>query len=476
MDARIGAGMDCIGHAGAFRTHQQYVIGLEDEGGQGSGAFAGHQHDAFILRRHRRFECCPIGVADDLGLCSIIHARALQRPLRKGEAAGIDNVADSVQARSCAQDRAYISGDFGLIESDIHGASDKKGPAGKNLHRFACYGQSMAQAPAISVIMSVYNGARYLRAAVDSILAQSFADFEFLVVNDGSTDDSGAILRELAANDPRIRVIDRENRGLIASLNELVAAARAPLLARIDADDIAMPGRFAAQFAYLSAHPEIAILGTNTHELDEQGNLLHCDDFYPADPKEAVKILPDGPPVCHPSVMMRAELVRKVGGYHAAFRHAEDYDLWLRASLHGGIANLPDRLLLYRRSAEQVSLKYAVEQTRNAAIAWQCHRRRLAGKPELFDDVDRLPALDALDNVFGETGIADQVRLTMVKRLKYSDEMLKGGEFPLMIAQARSKSRFEGAWRTTLRLALAGRADRAAQLAQALVSRNLRAL
>lgn len=334
----------------------------------------------------------------------------------------------------------------------------------------------MAQAPAISVIMSVYNGARYLRAAVNSILAQSFADFEFLIVNDGSTDDSGAILRELAASDPRIRVIDRENRGLIASLNELVAAARAPLLARIDADDIAMPGRFAAQFAYLAAHPEIAILGTNTHELDEQGNLLHCDDFYPADPQAAVKILPDGPPVCHPSVMMRAELVRKVGGYHAAFRHAEDYDLWLRASLHGGIANLPDRLLLYRRSGEQVSLKHAVEQTRNAAIAWQCHRRRLTGKPELFDDVDQLPPLDALDNVFGETGIADQVRLTMVKRLKYSDEMLKGSEFPLMIAQARSKGRFDGAWRTTLRLALAGRVDRAARLGQALVSSSLSVL
>lgn len=321
--------------------------------------------------------------------------------------------------------------------------------------------------------MSVYNGARYLRAAVDSILAQSFADFEFLIVNDGSTDDSGPILHELAKTDARISLIDRENRGLVVSLNEMVAAARAPLLARIDADDIAMPGRFAAQHAYLSAHPEIAILGTNTHELDEHGHLLACTDCYPSDPKTALKALPEGPPVCHPSVMMRADLVRQVGGYHAAFRHAEDYDLWLRASPFGGITNLPERLLLYRRSAAQVSQKHAVEQARNAAIAWQCHERRLAGKPELLDQVDRLPPLEALDALFGEIGVADKVRQSMVERLRYSDEMLKGSEFPLMIAQARSKSRFDGAWRTILRLARVGRIDRAAQLGHALMRSNL---
>lgn len=331
----------------------------------------------------------------------------------------------------------------------------------------------MSQAPAISVIMSVYNGARYLHAAVDSILAQSFKDFEFIIVNDGSADDSGAILQELAVSDVRIRLIDRENRGLVASLNELVAAARAPLLARMDADDIAMPTRFAAQYEYLAAHPEISILGTNAHELDEQGRLLRCSDFYPPEPKAALDALPFGPPVCHPSVMMRADLVRQVGGYHAAYRHAEDYDLWLRASEHGGIANLPDRLLLYRRSEAQVSQKYAVEQSRNAAIAWQCHERRMTGKSELFDNTDELPPLNELDDIFGEAGVADKVRRSMVERLRYSDEMLKGGEFSLMIAQARSKSRFEGAWRTTLRLARVGRVDRAARLGHALLSSNL---
>lgn len=331
----------------------------------------------------------------------------------------------------------------------------------------------MTSAPAISVIMSVFNGARYLRAAVDSILAQSFADFEFLIVNDGSVDESGAILREFSTNDARIHLIDRENKGLIASLNEMVDAARAPLLARFDADDIAMPNRFAVQFDYLAAHPEIAILGTNTHELDEAGRLIHCHDHFATDPQEALSSMVDGPPVCHPSVMMRADLVRKVGGYHAAFRYAEDYDLWLRASLHGGIANLPDRLLLYRRSEAQVSQKHAVEQARNAAIAWQCHQRRLAGKPELFDNVDQLPPLEELDALFDEVGIAAKVRQTMVERLRYSDEMLNGAEFPLMMAQARSRDRFDGAWRTTLRLTLAGRADRAARLGSALLRSNL---
>eukprot|EP01041_Mallomonas_annulata_P038775 gene38775-62336_t len=159
----------------------------------------------------------------------------------------------------------------------------------------------MATGSAISVIMSVYNGAPHIHASVQSILQQSFTNFELLVLNDGSTDSSSHILNGLAASDPRIRLIERENRGLVVSLNELIAAAKSPLLARMDSDDIAMPDRLGLQFDYLAANPGIGIIGTNTHDLDENGFLQKAVERYPLAPQDARLSLRNGPPVCHPS-------------------------------------------------------------------------------------------------------------------------------------------------------------------------------
>jgi glycosyltransferase involved in cell wall biosynthesis len=323
----------------------------------------------------------------------------------------------------------------------------------------------MATAPALSVIMSVYNGARYLYPAVRSILDQDFADFEFLIVNDGSTDTSGQILHALAREDARIKLIDRENRGLVASLNELINTAQAPLLARMDCDDIAMSTRFSRQIVHLEAHPEIGILGSNSFDLDENGKLIGAADNYPLTPCEAIAQLPEGPPLCHPSVMMRTVIVRELGGYRAAFRHAEDYDLWLRASRHTHIANVPDRLLLYRRSHAQVSQKYAAEQAIAAAIAWEDHQLCLSGNHSLFDDIDTLPALDDLDMFFRQNGVAAAVRKKLVERMRYSHAMLHGPEFGMMMDQIRSGGGFDGAGRTILRLGRVGRVARAVSLA-----------
>lgn len=325
----------------------------------------------------------------------------------------------------------------------------------------------MANAPALSVIMSVYNGAAHLYPCVQSILQQHFSNFEFLILNDGSTDGTSKILRQLAAIDSRIRLIERENRGLVASLNELIAAAKAPMLARMDSDDVAMPERFARQMAYLSAHPEIGILGSNTHDLDEHGLIIGATDNYPLYPAAAQGVLSEGPPVCHPSVMMRTDLVRKLGGYRAAFRHAEDYDLWLRASLHTDIANLSDRLLLYRRSSEQISRKHAAEQAKAAAIAWLDHVRCCEGKPSLFDALASLPDIEEIDGLFEDSSAATFVRRKVVERMRYSSEMLEGPEFKLMMEQVRGGDGFDGLGRTILRLGRKGRVVRAIVLASA---------
>lgn len=326
----------------------------------------------------------------------------------------------------------------------------------------------MANAPALSVIMSVYNGAAHLYPCVQSVLQQRFSDFEFLILNDGSTDETGEILRRMAATDSRIRLIERENRGLVASLNELIAVAKAPILARMDSDDVAMPERFARQMAYLSAHPEIGILGSNTHDLDEHGLIIGATDNYPLEPAAARDALSEGPPVCHPSVMMRTDVLRKLGGYRAAFRHAEDYDLWLRASLHTKIANLPDRLLLYRRSSQQISRKHAAEQAKAAAIAWLDHVRCCEGKSSLFNAQASLPEIGEIDRLFGDPNAVAFVRRKVVERMRYSSEMLEGPEFRLMMEQVRGGEGFDGIGRTILRLGKKGRVVRAVVLASAL--------
>jgi len=325
----------------------------------------------------------------------------------------------------------------------------------------------MATTPALSVIMSVHNNAAHLYPCLQSILQQHFGDFEFLIVDDGSTDGSTGILREFAAEDRRIRLIIRENKGLVASLNELLEAARAPLLARMDSDDIAMPERFAKQIAYMSAHPHIGILGTNTHHLDETGLLLPVPAAYPSSPADVGRLLELGPPVCHPSVMMRTELIRALGGYRATFRHAEDYDLWLRAVRVTQITSLPERLLLYRRSVQQISQKYAIPQAKAAAIAWLDYQHTGNGQLSLFNDCDVLPEIDELDHIFKREGASAFVRRRIVERTRYSNELLLGPAFHMMVDHVRGGGGFTGSLRTILRLGRKGRLIRAMILATA---------
>lgn len=326
----------------------------------------------------------------------------------------------------------------------------------------------MTNVPAISVLMSVYNGERHLSPAVQSILAQTWQDFELLIVNDGSSDRSSAILRDLAQRDCRIRLIERENRGLIASLNEALDHARAPLLARMDADDIAMPNRFRLQVEYLAAHDDVGVLGTNAHDLDEDGKIITGTTFFPETDQEVHETLQHDPPLSHPTVMMRTALIRQLGGYRAAFAHAEDYDLWLRCSRRTRITSIRDRLLLYRRSNQQVSQKYHSEQTYAAAVAWFAHRKALEGKTDPFDRLTSLPDENDLDNAFGEKGARDAVMRLYVERMRYSPDLLSGKKFEVMLAQAQRRERFSGAARTVLRLARMGHFSRAAQLGLAL--------
>jgi hypothetical protein len=325
-------------------------------------------------------------------------------------------------------------------------------------------------APAISVAMSVYNGAAYLSLAIESILSQSFHDFEFLILNDGSTDKSKDIIDSFAATDSRIRAIHRENKGLIVSLNQLVSEARAPIIARMDGDDIAVPNRFAEQYAFLQANPDYGVVSSWTIDIDGDGQPYPiAGNDHPTNFDDFLKAIEDGPLLCHPSAMFRRDLVLGVGGYHAAFKHCEDYDLWLRLAGVTKLCSLPQRLMQYRHTDSQVSNRHVVEQQIGVAASRFAYRERAAGRPDPTASLSKLPPLSDYDALFGRAGATKEARAMVASGLLYSPVAMKGDGFDLLLSHIKDGSTVEGLPRTILRLLRFGEPVRAARLAAALL-------
>jgi glycosyltransferase involved in cell wall biosynthesis len=197
--------------------------------------------------------------------------------------------------------------------------------------------------------MPVYNAQAYVRQATESILNQTFGDFEFIIINDGSTDDSRKILEELARRDARIRLVSRPNTGYTKALNEALGMARAPYLARMDADDISLPDRFEKQLEYLRAHPECVLVGSRILTIDPFGSPLYEPRHKLVhEAIEAELLAGVGWAIVHPASMMVREVVDALGGYRPEMEPSEDLDLFLRLAEKGKIANLPEVLLHYR--------------------------------------------------------------------------------------------------------------------------------
>ncbi len=231
--------------------------------------------------------------------------------------------------------------------------------------------------PRISVLLAVYNGERYLRQAVDSVIGQTFGDFELVAIDDGSSDATPAILNGYAARDGRVRVVSRPNRGLTNTLNEGLALARAPYLARMDADDLCLPERFARQVAHLDAHPDCVLVGSRVLVVDPDG--LPIRHMAHEQAHEAIDHahLNRGWPVVHPAVMMRLDAVREVGGYRDQYNTLEDTDLFLRLAEVGRLANLPEVLLHYRQHFASVThTKAAKQHELRQALYDETHARR----------------------------------------------------------------------------------------------------
>ena len=239
----------------------------------------------------------------------------------------------------------------------------------------------MTSTPTISVVMSVYNAGPYLRPAVESVLAQTFTDNEYIFIDDGSTDDSPNVLREYAARDKRIRLTVRPNKGLTVTLNEGLHQARGEFVARMDCDDVSLPDRFEKQLAWFRAHPDLVCIGGHFALVDEKGRLLTVLR-PPSDDESIQKLLLAGhTAITHPSAMMRRDAALRVGGYDPFFKTTQDLDLWLRLGEIGKLGNVPQLVLKFRQHGGSISENKREEQRRfgreACERAWK--RRGLAG-------------------------------------------------------------------------------------------------
>ncbi|HJS78001.1 MAG TPA: glycosyltransferase [Burkholderiales bacterium] len=217
--------------------------------------------------------------------------------------------------------------------------------------------------PLVSVLMPVYNAERYLRDAMDSIFAQTFGDFEFVVVDDGSTDSTPSMLA--ACTDVRLRVLRNErNLGVIASLNRGLESARSEFVARMDADDVSHPDRLAVQVEFMRDKPEVGLVGAWYRPIGAHPFRVAR---LPTTHEDICAWLPFHCPIAHPTAFLRREVFASNQlDFDMQYRHAEDYDLWSRAAQITRLANIPRPLLRYRMHLDQVTSRHRDVQAVNA--------------------------------------------------------------------------------------------------------------
>jgi glycosyltransferase involved in cell wall biosynthesis len=230
----------------------------------------------------------------------------------------------------------------------------------------------MAQPPTVSVVMAVHNTERYVAQAIDSILQQTFTDFELIILNDGSTDGSLCILQQYEKRDNRIRLISRENQGIPRTRNDLLQAAQGEFIAVMDSDDVALPDRLSWQVAFLRQHPEVICVGGAHDLIDHKGRFLTHFQLPTSDEEIQRAAIVGHAPICNPCAVIRREALLQIGGYDERLGQAEDLDVWLKLGEIGKLANLSETVLQYRIHPRSVSEQAQLFQRQKAKEA--CER------------------------------------------------------------------------------------------------------
>lgn len=236
----------------------------------------------------------------------------------------------------------------------------------------------------ISVVLPVYNSSKFIEPAVESILQQKFQDFELIIVDDGSTDNSLQLLAKYHA-DRRLRIIQSQHGGLSRALNLGISEAKYAWIARMDADDIALPERLQRQLAAANQQPHVVAWGTYAYHINSRGKTLGIARTGPTTEKEFNKLRQNGHLVqlIHPTVLLKKEAVLAAGGYISELEPVEELDLFDRMAAFGPTLVIPEPLLQYRVHAQSVSMNRFFYQRVLLRYVVARHRRRLAGVAEL---------------------------------------------------------------------------------------------
>ena len=226
----------------------------------------------------------------------------------------------------------------------------------------------------VSVVMSVYNDCKYLRESIESILAQTFSNFEFIIVDDGSTDDTLSLIRKF--NDDRICLLKQDHKGLPAALNYGISKANGDLVVRMDADDISFPDRIEKQVAFMDSNPIVDMVGGSAEIINNIGETIGRRSSIIGE-ENIVKLAPYANPTIHPTLCFKRNVINKIGGYREAFLYAQDYDLVLRMiDLKYRIDNMPDTLIKYRTNKKHSSNKL-FKHLKCVRFAQKLHKQRI---------------------------------------------------------------------------------------------------
>jgi len=287
--------------------------------------------------------------------------------------------------------------------------------------------------------MSVFNGERFLSAAVDSILDQTFREFEFIIIDDGSSDRSASILDSYQSYDPRVKVYHQQHGGLIKSLNRGCSLAQGRYIARMDSDDIAIKNRLMWQVEFMERHPEVGVLGGAVEWIDAAGRSLQIHR-YPTEDGQIKSTLLDGCAFWHPTVLLRREVFVWANGYRRVVVDAEDYDLWLRIADQYQLANLEAVVLKYRIHPYQVSMRKTAQQSLGILAAQVAASSRRKGNPDPLDSVTEITpeALVAL----GVTKSSQQIKLASYRRFWIAN-MCLAGEYSVALKSALETLKFD---------------------------------
>jgi Glycosyl transferase family 2 len=287
--------------------------------------------------------------------------------------------------------------------------------------------------PLVSVVMVICNIERFLAEAIESILSQTFRDFEFIIVDFGSIDKSKDIAASYAARDKRIRFSEIPPCSYIEAKIAACSLPKGRYIAIQDADDVSLPHRLKAEVDFMEKHPEVGLLGGAVQRIDSDGKYLTIADDYPTEDQEIRVILRRWNTFWHPTVLILREAFVRVGGYRVPSSPSDDYDLWLRISELYQCANLKQVVLKYRIHPQQLSLRQRKQQILCVLAAQASASLRAAGNPDPLNSVKQITP-----TVLAGMGVSETIQTNKLAEGYFSliNQMYQAGEYAAVLEAA----------------------------------------